>query len=213
MVRKASTIDSIDEFGLTCVGKFGDSVEGVIWFGRQMSYYSKYSDYWPKVVDKSIKELIEALEKADLIRDDIEPKHFSIGYLYRMVFRRAGGVVETSKFPVAKKSLGQWCFTAFGILSYILCLVTIVDIIRKKPKLWGLWILCALAFLGPQLTTSPNGFQVGVRFGILNLSQWTRHLNETNHFELCFPIGAIIYWCRRRQLLAKKSGPAGFHPF
>ena len=100
MVRKASTIDSIDEFGLTCVGKFGDSVEEVIWFGRQMSYYSKYSDYWPKVVDKSIKELIEALEKADLIRDDIEPKHFGIGYLYRMVFRRAGGMIETSKFPV-----------------------------------------------------------------------------------------------------------------
>ena len=120
----------------------------------------------------------------------------------------AGIEPETSKFPVAKKSLGQWCFTAFWLVSCILCLVTIVDIIRNKPKLWGLWILCALAFLGPQLTTSPNGFQVGVRFGILNLSQWTRHLNETNHFELCFPIGAIIYWCRRRQLLAKKSGTA-----
>lgn len=100
MVRKASTINSIDELGLTCARKFGDSVEEVIWYGRQISYYSKYSDYWPKVVDESIKELIEALDKAGLIRDDIEPKHFSIGYLYSMVFRRSSGVVETSKFPM-----------------------------------------------------------------------------------------------------------------
>ncbi len=99
MVRKASTINSIDELELACAEKFGDSVEGVIWFGRQMSYYSKYSECWPKVVDKSIKELIEALKKAGLIRDDIEPKHFSIGHLYRMVFRRSSRA-EISKFPV-----------------------------------------------------------------------------------------------------------------
>lgn len=99
MVRKASAINSIDELGLTCTEKFGYSVEGAIWFGRQMSYYSKYSDYWPKVVDGSIKELIEALDKAGLIRHDIEPKHFSIGCLYRMVFRRSSRA-EISKFPV-----------------------------------------------------------------------------------------------------------------
>ena len=99
MVRKASTINSIDELGLTCARKFGDSVEEVIWYGRQMSYFSKYSDYWPKVVDESIKELIRALDKAGLIRHDIEPKCFSIGYLYSMVFRRSSGA-EISKFLV-----------------------------------------------------------------------------------------------------------------
>ena len=99
MIRKASTINSIDELGLTCVEKFGYSVPEAIWSGRQMSYYSKYSDYWPKVVDESIKELIGALDKAGLIRHDIEPKCFSIGYLYSMVFRHSSGA-DISKFPV-----------------------------------------------------------------------------------------------------------------
>lgn len=99
MVRKASAINSIDELGLTCVGKFGNSVEEVIWFGREMAYCSKYSDWWPRIVDESIKELIEALDKAGLIRGDIEPKHFGIGYLYRRILRCAGGAAEMSKFP------------------------------------------------------------------------------------------------------------------
>ena len=99
MIRKASTINSIDELGLTGAEKFGVSAEQVIWSGRQMSYYSKYSDYWPEVVDESIKELIGALDKAGLIRHDIEPKCFSIGYLYSMVFRHSSGA-DISKFPV-----------------------------------------------------------------------------------------------------------------
>ena len=98
MVRKASTLSSIDELGLTCVGKLGHSVEEIIWFGREMAYCSKYSDWWPGM-DESIKELIEALDKAGLIRDDIEPKHFGIGYLYRRILRCAGGAAETPKFP------------------------------------------------------------------------------------------------------------------
>ena len=60
-------------------------------FPRLMPYYSKYSDYWPKIVDESIKEPIEALNKAGLIRDDIKPKHFGIGYLYCRILRRPAG--------------------------------------------------------------------------------------------------------------------------
>lgn len=120
----------------------------------------------------------------------------------------AGIEPETSKFPVAKKSFGQWCFTVFWILACLFCIATIIDIVRKKPKLWGLWILGALLFIGFYLNKGPNSVHTGLRFGLFNSSEWTRFLDGTNHYQLCIPIGAILYWIRRRQLLKKKSAPA-----
>ena len=116
----------------------------------------------------------------------------------------AGIEPETSKFPVAKKSFGQWCFTIFWVLSCIFCLVTIIDIIRKKPRLWFLQILLALVFIGAYWIKGPSYARVGMRFGVLNSSGWTRYLDGTNHFELCFPFGAIFYWIRRKSLLKKE---------
>ena len=114
--------------------------------------------------------------------------------------------VNTSKH--AKKSIGQWCFTGFWILSCILCLVTVIDIVRKKPKLWGLWILCALVFFGFFFDKGPSGIHLGIRFGLLNSSEWTRLSNGTNHYQLCLPFGAVLYWILRGTLLKKKNAPA-----
>ena len=120
----------------------------------------------------------------------------------------AGIEPETSQFPVAKKSFGQWCFTAFWILSCIACIVTIIDIVRKKPRLWGLWILCALFFFGFSLNKGPNNLNFGVKFGLLNSTEWVRTMDGSNYYQICAPLGAIIYWIRRKSLLKKKTAPA-----
>ncbi len=110
--------------------------------------------------------------------------------------------------PFAKKSFGQWCFTGFWILCCIFCLVTIIDIIRKKPRLWGLWILAALFFFGGLIEKGPNSLHTGIRLGLLSESGWAKFLDGTNRYQLCLPVGAIAYWIDRKRLLKKKEAPA-----
>ena len=94
------------------------------------------------------------------------------------------------------------------ILCCIFCLVTIIDIIRKKPRLWGLWILAALFFFGALIEKGPNSLHTGIRLGLLSESGWAKFLDGTNRYQLCLPVGAIAYWIDRKRLLKKKEAPA-----
>ncbi len=110
-----------------------------------------------------------------------------------------------SAIPAASKTLGQWCFLGFWVLMLVFALLTIVDIIRKKPKIYGLWILLALVFAGLSFTVGPNGIQLRFIFSLLQKSQWVKTLNGTNTLSLSLPLGAIIYWAMRKTLLKKKE--------
>ena len=105
--------------------------------------------------------------------------------------------------PVPRKSIGQWCFTGFWILCCLFSLFTIIDVIRKKPKLFGLWILLALVFFGFHFFRSAASVQTGVDIGLLHSTKWIQYYGGGNYFRVCLPLGAIIYWCMRKQLLKK----------
>ena len=67
------------------------------------------------------------------------------------------------------------------IVLFLACLgiiaITIVDIIRKKPSKYGIYIAVALLF---------------VRFHV-------------NAFAVYIPVGSIAYWCMRKKILASKE--------
>lgn len=110
-----------------------------------------------------------------------------------------------SKLPAANKTSGQWCFLVFWVLALVFVLITIIDIIRKKPKKYGLWIVLALVFIGFQFSAGANNVTTRFLFGILQKSQWVKSSNGTNTLQLSLPIGALIYWILRKTLLKKKE--------
>ena len=111
----------------------------------------------------------------------------------------------TGNDPVPKKSFGQWCFTGFWLLSCLFCLITVIDILRKKPRRYGLWIVIALLFFGGHLYRGPGGIQAGINIGLLNTSEWIRYYGGASRYQLCLPFGAISYWIERRRLLKKAA--------
>ena len=111
----------------------------------------------------------------------------------------SGVIPEAKGFPIEEKNVLQWCFTAFWILSCLLCLYTIIILLRRKPRLYGLWIWAALVFVGVFVYKTPGGMQFGPHLGLLNSSEWIRYQNGVNYFQLCLPFGAMIYWIWRIQ--------------
>ena len=109
----------------------------------------------------------------------------------------SGRIPQALGQPIAEKSIGQWCFIGFWILMCLLCLLAIVDLIRTRPKLYPLWCLLCLVFVGVCVYSSIGGVSFVLRFGFLNASKWTRYPCGVDSYQVCLPIGAIVYWCRR----------------
>lgn len=53
-----------------------------------------------------------------------------------------------AKLPVAKKTAAQWCLQVYWWLSLGFVVLMAVDVLRKKPKKYGLWLLLTTAFVG-----------------------------------------------------------------
>lgn len=82
-MAKSETIESLEELGLSGRTKAylksrHSSLDEIIWAGRINYYYSKTNDY---VLSKPIAELVEALEREHLVRDDIDMSSFSVNRL------------------------------------------------------------------------------------------------------------------------------------
>lgn len=94
----------------------------------------------------------------------------------------AKGLTEIRMIPTSQISPSV---TAAPLSPTVSCIVTvcfiifsIVDVVRKKPRRWGWYIvLCVVVF-------------------------WIR-FNNVRYIVL--PLGALIYWCIRKKLLAKKA--------
>ena len=107
--------------------------------------------------------------------------------------------------PVAGKTFGQWCFTLLWVLCCLFSLYTIYCIIRKKPYLYGLWMLLSLVFFGVLIYRSTSEVQTTVRLGLFTESKWTRYQNGVECFQVCLPVGALSYWCFRLQRILRRN--------
>ena len=91
MVKKAETLKSLDELSMSkraktyLMSRF-NSLDELIWFGRSMSYCHTCYPETVKKSKKSTLELIDALNEAGYIRQDINSGSFCIGRLYRIIY-------------------------------------------------------------------------------------------------------------------------------
>jgi len=102
----------------------------------------------------------------------------------------------------------QWCFLALWPICIAFVIFTIVDILRKKPRYYGLWIAAAVIFLSVSLQISDSNLHFNWLLAILNQSQWLQYPDGANTFTLGLPAGAIAYWCVRGSLLRQKAAKA-----
>ena len=110
MVRKAETLKSLDELNMPkraktyFTSKF-NSLDEIIWYGRNMSYIHACHPETVKKSKKSTLELICALDEAGYIRHDINSGSFCIGRLYRIVFN---DTIDAVAMPA---NLNDFCTT------------------------------------------------------------------------------------------------------
>lgn len=114
-------------------------------------------------------------------------------------------VLVSGGFTTASENSAlQWGLLILSVLSYLFIVVTVIDILRKRPRLYGLWIVAALAFAGFSIQVAPGNFHLGLRLIWLVLSAFKIYSNGIRSFVFVLPVGAIVYWCMRKKLLVKK---------
>ena len=102
-------------------------------------------------------------------------------------------------------SVLQWIVLLLSVLPYIFVLVTEIDILRKRPRLFGLWLVAALAFFCFQVQISLENFRIAGGVNFFALSAFKIYSTGARNFVLSLPIGTIAYWLLRRKLLAQKK--------
>ena len=107
--------------------------------------------------------------------------------------------------PVAKKSAVQWLLLAYWVLSLGLGVFTIVDVIRKKQKLYGLWIAAILLYAVFYLNRNGMSFGGGMTLGILSPSYLLRYQGDVSRLQFSLPVGTILYWIFRNKLPKRAS--------
>lgn len=105
----------------------------------------------------------------------------------------------------AQNSPIQWCFQAFRLIFVGFAIFTIVDILRKKPRYYGLWILAAIFYLTVSLRFSEMNVNFHLTFGVLSATEWLKYPDGVTTIVLGLPAGAVAYWCVRGSLLRKKA--------
>lgn len=117
-----------------------------------------------------------------------------------------GPLLISGGFTTAREnSFIQWFVLIFSILGYVFILITIIDIIGKRPRLFGVWIGAALTFLGFRVLITPSGFQAGGGPLWFVLSSFRIYSDGTRNFVLAIPVGAIVYWCLRKKTADPKT--------
>lgn len=108
-------------------------------------------------------------------------------------------------FPTARKSFGQWLLLIFWGLAMALSLFMAVDVVRKRPKLWGLWLAGMFLFLVLFFNGGVGHFHYGVTVGIFSPTYLMRFQGGELRLRLGLPVGAILYWIFRNKLPRRPS--------
>lgn len=114
-------------------------------------------------------------------------------------------VLISGGFTTARENSAlQWGLLVLSILSYLFIIVTVVDILRKRPRLFGVWIAAALTFIGFWIQAAPANFHIGGSVIWFVMSSFKIYSGGFRKFIFAIPVGAIVYWCMRRKLLSRK---------
>ena len=139
-------------------------------------------------------------------------------YLIEIVYLESEEINEIVSFRVALEEylaaestqyepsgVLHWIVLAYWIVCLIAVFVSIVDVFRKKPRRYGLWILLMLVFAG--VCYSIGGGHVEFKFVVgLFYDSWYEAFTSGGFIlQVTVPFGVIFYWCRRKSLLKAKA--------
>lgn len=114
-------------------------------------------------------------------------------------------VLVSGGFMTARKnSVLQWALLMLSVLSYLFIVVTAVDILRKRPRLFGVWLAASLTFIAFQIQAAPANLHVGGNVSWFVFSAFKIYSTGSRRFVFALPVGAIVYWCLRKRLLSQK---------
>lgn len=114
-------------------------------------------------------------------------------------------VLVSGGFTTARKNSAlQWALLMLSVLSYLFIVVTAVDILRKRPRLFGVWLAASLTFIAFQIQAAPANLHVGGNVSWFVFSAFKIYSTGSRRFVFALPVGAIVYWCLRKRLLSQK---------
>lgn len=117
-------------------------------------------------------------------------------------------VLISGGFTTAREnSAFQWGLLVFSVLSYLFIIATAVDILRKRPRLFGVWLAASLTFLAfwiQIVQIAPANIRVGGNVCWFVFSALKMYSTGGGRCVFAIPVGAIVYWCLRRKLLSQK---------
>lgn len=129
----------------------------------------------------------------DASGNGLQAVQFTPGALEEVVGPQSGSLTRI-------KTPFQWFLLAVSLVQLGLLVYTVVDIFRRKPRQYGLWLLIAFLAVRPYFTIQ-SGIQIGFTVGLsVNFWQHLIYDGGVQQFIAVIPLGMIIYWCKRRSL-------------
>lgn len=114
-------------------------------------------------------------------------------------------VLISGGFTTARKNSAlQWGALIFGVISYIFIIVTVIDILRKRPRLYGVWLVASLTFFAFRVQAVPDNFHVGGFVTWFAMSAFKIYSNGIRNFVFALPVGAVVYWILRKKMLTQR---------
>ena len=114
---------------------------------------------------------------------------------------------------MAGANLVQWAVLVLGVLAWVFVIWMVVDCSRRKIRLKALWLV--LIILGAViLTLTVDGdFRMGFNIGLhLRLSSLICYGDGSMELSLVIPLGAIVYFFRRKKLTKPEPLPEMIDP-
>lgn len=170
------------------------------WDGREISSYKKLdeterprSEEYPKgkTYLYQIESGTEIFQAEFSIADNYEgkPRIDSFHFLFNP---EVTGTLSTWK----QFNMAQWLITFLAIGEIIVSFYIVINCLKKKPKLWGIWILFILLAYGGIAFDTVGGFKLTFYVYVLTLPKILNYQNLGIQIYFSLPIGAVIYWMK-----------------
>jgi hypothetical protein len=110
--------------------------------------------------------------------------------------------IKNAEFSFKDKGIIHYLVLLLAIAIPILIIVTLVVVIKTKIRRKWLWLLAVLLCnFGPVFNWATGTFKwEDFKFIILGLGIEQGNVNEAWNFTVAIPIGAMIFWMKRRRL-------------
>lgn len=179
------------------------------WAGREITSYKKLRE-GVREENKEEKRPAGTLYEYEIISGD---EQFSLSFV---ITNESDGGQYIDYFNIQPKTqpigtiatgkqftIAHWFMVAIALVEIGFSVYMSVLCVKRKPKLWGLWLLFILAVYGG-ISISASSVLKKLRFGVIVYTFcFPALLTYPSGVKVCLtiPLGAVVYWAKRRKAL------------